>query len=55
MRAFIKSFKFGNVNQTMFMNKLFIENQTNITISVVKLDLTMLKEMSPLQNVLIVY
>jgi len=42
IRAFIKSFKFGNVIQTILMHKLSIENQTKITISVVKLDLIML-------------
>jgi len=42
MRAFIKRFKFGNASQTMFMNKFPIENQAQITISVVKLDFIIL-------------
>ena len=42
MRTFIKSFKFGNASQTMFMNKVPIENQAKLTISVIQLDLIML-------------
>jgi len=42
MHTFIKSFKFGNASQAMLMHKLSIENQTKITILVVKLDLIML-------------